>query len=419
MHLTPFWLLYFQLRNDLGGIEYSPTILNLNFLEDGKLSIQKFEGFQSIVDAFNSGRYRRTMEEWVQQKIKRKIAEKMAEEMASGFVLGALAAKEREEKLKREYEEKLKREREEVRRKEQQLSQERIRHEEEEKRRRENEQKRKREEEERQEEEQKRLENELKEKRARGINKLKAMDLESAPVKEIKSIMQDMEISVVGLLDRSDYLDRLYKRVPELRPSNRSHTSNSTGSSQSSEFNLPMSPSESSLAKRIRNINLSKIAFGELKQLVRDADLDPMAFESRAAMERALRNYASDSASIPSYQGGGGGLEDFQIKYEKTKNENEQLRRELRDKDDKIKEMKDQANKLKMDLDLAQRRAANTSGTPQARSGPLKSPSGEQLFRVGDSELLICIETSHLYVQECSNVDLMCLYVVSLWWYGC
>ncbi len=120
--LTPVRLFSLQLRNDLGGIEYAPTILNLSFLEDGKVCLQKYEGFQEIVAAFNSGRYRRTLEEWVEKKIRRKVAEKMAEGVAGAFVE---AAKEREERLRREYEEKLRQQREALRRTERQVVEER------------------------------------------------------------------------------------------------------------------------------------------------------------------------------------------------------------------------------------------------------------------------------------------------------
>ena len=208
------------MRADLGGIEYSPTILNLSFLEEGKMTTQKFEGYQEIVQAFNSGRYRRSLEDWAEKKVKRKIAEKMAKELTTGLA-GAMAgaAKEREERLRREYEEKLRKQREELK--------EEVR-------------------------------------RAELLSKLKSMKLNDVPTKEIKQMMTEMGISVVGLLNRDNYLERLFGEFPELR--NSGEKSRYQSSSSGTYFDSDLVFGES-VVDRINSSELENLTFGELKQL--------------------------------------------------------------------------------------------------------------------------------------------------------
>lgn len=351
-----------QLRNDLGGIEYAPTILNLSFLEDGKVTLQKYEGFQEIVAAFNSGRYRRTLEDWVEKKIKRKVAEKMAEGVAGAFVE---AAKEREDRLRREYEEKLRQQREELRRKERQVVAERERREEEERKRYEEEQLRKDEEGKRREEESRRKESELRETRARNIGKLKEMDLENAPVKEMKTLMSEMGISTAGLLNRADYLERLYTTIPSLKRKR----NESESSSVSSEKDVFIPSSGRSVAQRISSANLEHMPFGELKVLAGDAGFDPSTFASKAEMIRALQQYAQERDEDRKI----GESNNDPMKLQKLESENQSLKAQVAEKDEEIRRLKVQVQHLNLDLDVEKRRCgipprAQTSTSPAARA---------------------------------------------------
>lgn len=81
------------------------------------------------------------------------------------------------------------------------------------------EEKKRKEEEEEQERDQKlRLSNErLRQERPQRLEELLKMDLDSAPIKELKSIMEKMAISPRGCLNRKDLKEKLVDSVPELR----------------------------------------------------------------------------------------------------------------------------------------------------------------------------------------------------------
>ena len=97
------------------------------------------------------------------------------------------------------------------------------------------EEKRKKEEQEEQEKDQKlRLANErLRQERPQRLEELRKMDLDHAPIRELKSIMEKMGISSVGCLSRKDLKEKLLENVPELRLTATSGTS-PTASSKTS-----------------------------------------------------------------------------------------------------------------------------------------------------------------------------------------
>ena len=326
------------------------------------MCLQKYEGFQEIVAAFNTGRYRRTLEEWVEKKIKRKVAEKMAEGVAGAFVE---AAKERESRLRREYEEKLRQQREELRRTERQVVAERERREEEERKRHEEVQLRKDEEGKRREEESRRRESELRETRERNIGKLKEMDLDNAPVKEIKALMGEMGISTSGLLNRADYLERLYSTIPSLK---RKRTE-SESSSHSSEKDVFIPSIGKSVAQRISSADLVHMPYGELKVLAGDAGFDPSTFASKAEMIRALQQYAQERDESRKI----GDANNDPMKVQKLEGENRSLKAQVAEKDEEIRQLKGQVQHLNLELDVEKRRCgvpprAQTSTMPVAKA---------------------------------------------------
>lgn len=81
------------------------------------------------------------------------------------------------------------------------------------------EEKKKKEEQQEQEKDQKlRLANErLRQERPQHLEELRKMDLDHAPIRELKSIMERMGISPVGCLSRKDLKEKLLENVPELR----------------------------------------------------------------------------------------------------------------------------------------------------------------------------------------------------------
>ena len=325
--------------------------------------MQKFEGYQEIVQAFNSGRYRRTVEDWAEKKVKRKIAEKMAEELATGLA-GAMAgaAKEREERLRREYEEKLRKQREELKAKEELAQKEREKREQEEKLRREEEERRVFAEGKSRVEEKRRREAELREKRAELLPKLKSMKLNDVPTREIKQMMTEMGISVVGLLNRDDFLERLFGEFPELRNSGEKSRYWSSSSGNYSDSDLVFGES---VVDRINNAKLESLPFGELKQLLIDAGYDPTTYGSNDEMRRALRRYANEAKHGSKIRGDSTETEE---RYMAVKLERDALERRVGEKDAEIQKLMKRVDQLKSDLDVEKRR---TNQQPQPRD-PLK-----------------------------------------------
>ena len=76
----------------------------------------------------------------------------------------------------------------------------------------------------------------LRKQREEHMDELLQMDLESASIKELKTIMSKVGVSSVGCLSKQDLKDKLYSEVPELRirraganTSPRSHNSSMSG----------------------------------------------------------------------------------------------------------------------------------------------------------------------------------------------
>lgn len=57
----------------------------------------------------------------------------------------------------------------------------------------------------------------LREMRPQHLEELRKMNLDSAPAKDIKNIMEKMHISTVGCINRSDLKEKLMQSVPELK----------------------------------------------------------------------------------------------------------------------------------------------------------------------------------------------------------
>lgn len=107
-----------QLREDLGGVEYTPTILVVLFQEDRK-RIAKIEGTDKIRGAIRSGAAEALISAFIEQRVKLRMADKLAEQMAMRLALGlavagaagaAAARRSREERLKEEFEKEQERE---------------------------------------------------------------------------------------------------------------------------------------------------------------------------------------------------------------------------------------------------------------------------------------------------------------------
>jgi hypothetical protein len=106
---------YDALRRDLGGVEYTPTILVVLFEEERK-KIAKIEGVDKIRAAIRSGAAEALITAFMEQRVKLRMAERLAEQMALRLALGmamasatgaagaAAARRRREDELKDRFE---------------------------------------------------------------------------------------------------------------------------------------------------------------------------------------------------------------------------------------------------------------------------------------------------------------------------
>ena len=104
-----------QLRRNLGGVEYTPTILVVLFEEERK-KIAKIEGVDKIRGAIRSGAADALITAFMEQRVKLRMAERLAEQMALRLALGmamanaaggasaAAARRRREDELKERFE---------------------------------------------------------------------------------------------------------------------------------------------------------------------------------------------------------------------------------------------------------------------------------------------------------------------------
>lgn len=187
---------YDTMRSDLGGVKYTPTIL-IVFYGDGSVARAKFEGNAEIREI---GRIKGVIKELVDRRVKLKVAEGLAEGLAH-HVKSQISEKER--KMREEYEDKLKRE---------------MSEKEEEFKKKDEEKKRKEEQEELDKDKKLRLAREkLQELRPEHLKELQQMNLDKAPIRELKGIMEKMGISPRGCISRKDLKEKLLENVPELR----------------------------------------------------------------------------------------------------------------------------------------------------------------------------------------------------------
>ena len=190
---------YTQLREDLGGITHTPTVIAVFYDDDG-MRIRSAQGVDEVRLAMRSGWFKSRIADFLEQRAKLKLAEKLAEELAGQFIRSEI--EERRKKARLEYEERLRREELKARLEQQE------RQEQEEKERRDKE---------RQREAIEIKKRELERNRPKVLDELMKMDLDTARIKDIKEIMSKLGLSFVGLCERKDFLDKLKANVPELR----------------------------------------------------------------------------------------------------------------------------------------------------------------------------------------------------------
>ena len=190
-----------QLRDDLGGIKHSPTVIVVFYDDDG-MRILSVEGVEEVRLAMRTGRFKIKIRHFLKQRAKLKFAEELAHHSNNEM-------EERQKRARLEYEQKLRKERERERMEELRRQQEELKRQQEEAER-----------------EQKHKE-ELCRRRSQAMDKLMKMDLNTARIRDIKEVMSKLGIRYVGLYERKELIDELKANVPELRTKPESQQSSS------------------------------------------------------------------------------------------------------------------------------------------------------------------------------------------------
>lgn len=106
-----------QLRDDLGGVEFTPTVLVVLFHEDTK-KIAKIEGVDKVRGAIRSGAAEAIIRGFMEERVKLRMADRLAEQLALRLAFGmavtgagaAAARKRREDELKERFEKEMEKE---------------------------------------------------------------------------------------------------------------------------------------------------------------------------------------------------------------------------------------------------------------------------------------------------------------------
>ena len=241
--------------------------------------------------AFETGKLRRDFEECLERRARIRVAEDLAERLTSGLA-AAMEERRRQEEAKARETAEQRRARE-----AQELAKRREQEKEEEERRKQEEQ--------RQIDEARRAAvEERRKRRPEYVTQLLTMDLNKAPVRDIKDIMKKLELNPAGLPERKDLIAELKRAVPELRMK-LDNPSSTPVASQYQQQSMPSLPNENfssmdhdllqGLARRIRNIDLQRAELHELKSLLSQAQLRVKDYPDRNSMVQAL-NRVVDAA---------------------------------------------------------------------------------------------------------------------------
>ena len=268
-------------------MQYTPSFLIVSFLED-RGEIRRYEGSLEVRAAFETGKLQRDFNECLERRARIRVAENLADRLAAGLAAAMEGRRKQEEQKAKETAEQ-RRARE---------AQEQAKRWEQEKEKRKEEEERKKQEEQREIDEARRAAvEERRKRRPEYVAQLLAMDLNKAPVRDVKDIMKKLELNPTGLPERKDLIAELKRGVPELRMRLDNPSAAPVGMTQP-----PPSPSSidedfssmdhgllQGVARRIKNIDLQRAELHELKSLLSQAQLRVKNYPDRNSMVQVLK----------------------------------------------------------------------------------------------------------------------------------
>ena len=268
-------------------MQYTPTFLIVSFLED-RGEIRRYEGSLEVRAAFETGKLRRDFEECLERRARIMREESLAKRKEAAPDVAVEEKRKQEEAKSKETAE-----------------QHRAREAKEQAKSREEEREREKKEEEKRKQEERRQIDEVRrvavedcqKKRPEFVSQLLAMDLNKAPIRDIKDIMKKLGLNSAGLPERKDLIAELKRDVPELHVK-LGYPSSTPVEVQYQQPPTPPSPSEKfdnmdhdllqGIAARIRNVDLQRAELHELKSLLSQAQLRVKDYPDRNSMIQAL-----------------------------------------------------------------------------------------------------------------------------------
>ena len=192
----------------------------MSFLED-RGEIRRYEGNLEVRTAFETGRLRRDFEECLERRARIRVTAKAKETVEQRRAREALERAREAREQAREARERAREAREQAKRweeeKEREAREQAKRWEEEKERNKEQEEKRKQKEQREIDEARRAAVEERRKRRPEFVSQLLAMNLNKAPIRDIKNTMKKFELNPAGLLERQDLIAELKRGVPELR----------------------------------------------------------------------------------------------------------------------------------------------------------------------------------------------------------
>lgn len=325
------------MKNAIGGVTAVPTYAILNFHAD-KVEVFKFEGCTAMESGVFEARLRDVAKHREREREARQAAQMLGDIFSIGFAAAELEA------LKKKQAEKEKQEREQQTK----LQQEALTQQEHERQVKEKQEKARLQEIAREQERRQQEEDRLKN-RPQHVQELLALDLNKAPIREIKSLMEKMHISHVGCTSRQDLKTQLVQQVPELRLKHEKETEELAAQTQWQQENVSK-PSPNKLSVSASDLKLSTVY--QLKATLEELGISSKGYTSKEDMIHAIVD-----AQIPRTSSEQVNQLRAQHVAENLKSDKERLQLQVQQLEKRLIQSEDREKRLNQELSEAQGQA--------------------------------------------------------------
>lgn len=316
-----------------------PSYAIMNFAM-GKVEVHKFEGCTAMETGAFEARLREIASHREREKEARDASQMLGELFSLGFASAELEAL-KQRKAEREKQERMEKEQQ------ARLEQEKMAREIEERQEKEKEERVRLKEIEKEQERRRQEEDRLK-KRPMHVQELLAMDLDKAPIREIKSLMERMCISHVGCTSRQDLATQLVQQVPELRLKCEQEAAQSEAAQVQREQEKPLRMSPNKLSAG----DLKSSSVSQLKAVLEEMGIPSQGYTSKEDMIQAIQDARAPRCSSDEVS-----KLRAQHAEEKLRSERERLELQLRQLEKKLIRSEESERSLNRDLSEAKKQA--------------------------------------------------------------